>query len=82
MRFLVPLAILLALAAYTTATINQVDARTFSIEGPIVGGGSDAPNRRAAMRVCPGGYYVLKRSEERNKFAEIGVATNWTIRCI
>lgn len=76
---LIPLA---ALAACTQANINRVDARTYSIEGPIVPGGSDAPNRRAALRVCPNGYRVIDRQEHRNPFGEAGVETDWKVRCL
>jgi hypothetical protein len=76
------LAILVALAACTKASVDPVDARTFTIKGPIIPGSSDAPNRRAAMRVCPNGYRVIKQSENRNPFGEIGVETDWTIRCL
>jgi hypothetical protein len=82
MRRVALLAILLALAACTKATVNPIDARTFRIEGPIIAGGSDVPNRRAATMVCPNGYRVIKRDETRNPFGEIGVETDWTIRCI
>ena len=82
MRAAALLAILVALAACTKATIDPVDARTFQIKGPIIAGGSDAPNRRAATRVCPNGYRVLNQKETRNPFGEIGVETDWTIRCL
>lgn len=77
---------LLALAACTEATASRIDNRTFRIEGPGVPGGSDAPNRRMAARLCPGGYRVLHSIERRNTpdgyRDEPGVFTNWTIRCI
>jgi hypothetical protein len=79
---------LLALAACTQATASSVgiDDRTFRVEGPGIPGGSDAPNRRTAARLCPNGYRVLDSIERRNtpdNFRdESGVFTIWTIRCI
>lgn len=77
---------LLALAACTQATASRLDDQTFRIDGPGVPGGSDAPNRRIAARLCPHGYRVLDSIERRNSpdgfRDESGVFTNWTIRCI
>ncbi len=86
MRVLAVIA-LLALAACSQATVSRLDNRTFRIEGPGVPGGSDAPNRRMAARLCPNGYRVLDSIERRNTpdgyRDDIGsVFTNWTIRCI
>ncbi len=39
---------------------TKIDDRTYRIEGPGVPGGAEAPNRRMASRVCPGGYRVLE----------------------
>jgi hypothetical protein len=80
-----------ALAACTQATAipaaNRVDDRTYSIHGPGIPGGSDAPNRRLAERLCPNGYRVLDSVVRRNSpdgySDQIGDDfTNWTIRCI
>jgi hypothetical protein len=77
---------LLALAACTEATGSRIDDRTFRIEGPAIPGGSDAPNRRVATRLCPNGYRVLDSIDRRNSpdgyRDELGVFTVWTIRCI
>ena len=77
---------LLALAACTEASGSRIDDRTFRIEGPGIPGGSDAPNRRLAARLCPNGYRVLDSTERRNTpdnyRAESGVFTVRTIRCI
>jgi len=79
---------LLALAGCTEATASRVniDDRTFRIEGPGIPGGSDAPNRRMAARLCPSGYRVLDSIDRRNTpdnyRDEFGVFTIWTIRCI
>lgn len=81
----------LGLAACTQATAtaasSRVDNRTFEIHGPGVPGGSDAPNRRLAERLCPNGYRVLSSADRRNSpdgwFDDVGSTfTNWTIRCI
>jgi hypothetical protein len=91
MRYLALVA-LLALAACAQATAvpassNRVDSRTFIINGPGIPGGSSAPNRRLAERLCPNGFRVLKSAVRRNSpdgYADdIGdTFTNWTIRCI
>jgi hypothetical protein len=81
------LLVVLALAGCTEATASRLDERTFAIAGPGVPGGSDAPNRRLASRLCPKGYRVLKSVEHQNTpdlaREEVGgVFTNWTIRCL
>ncbi|HEV2300202.1 MAG TPA: hypothetical protein VGR91_01410 [Stellaceae bacterium] len=88
MRPLLPLlCVVLLLAGCTHATATRVDANTFTIHGPGIPGGSDAPNVRLAKEICPNGFRVLKSttlhntpngSEDRpgNDF------TNWMIRCI
>jgi hypothetical protein len=77
---------LLALAACTEATASRIDNRTFRVEGPGIPGGSDAPNRRTAARLCPNGYRVLDSTESRNSpdsyRDESGVFSTWTIRCL
>lgn len=85
MRWFVMIAVV-ALAACTQATASRVDDRTFRIEGPGIPGGSDAPNRRLAERLCPKGYRVVDNITRRNSpdgyRDEPGEFTNWTIRCI
>lgn len=85
MRALLPLALLLV-AACSEASVSKIDSRTFLIESAGVPGGSDAPNRRLAERVCPGGYRVVDQAVHRNTpdraRDEPGVFTNWTIRCL
>jgi hypothetical protein len=77
---------LLALAACTEATASRLDNRTFRIEGAGIPGGSDAPNRRIAARLCPMGYRVLDSTQRHNTpdgyRDETGDFINWTIRCI
>jgi hypothetical protein len=86
MRYLLVLALLPLAAACTQASATRLDSRTFRIEGPGIAGGSTAPNRRLARRLCPEGYRVLSQQELRNTpdqaSQEPGVFTNWTIRCI
>jgi hypothetical protein len=86
MRALVLFAALLALAACTKATASRIDERTFKIEGPGIPGGSDAPNRRLAAQLCPGGYRVLDSATRIGTpdgyLQEPGDYTNWTIRCL
>ena len=85
MRTLIPLSFIL-LAACTEASISRVDSRTFVIDSGGVPGGSDAPNRRLAQKVCPGGYRVVDQTVHRNTpdraADEPGVFTAWTIRCL
>ena len=77
---------LLVVAACSEASISRVDSRTYTIESAGIPGGSDAPNRRLAARVCPGGYRVVDQTVHRNTpdraRDEPGVFTNWTIRCL
>jgi hypothetical protein len=84
-RALVLLAFFLS-AACTEASVSRVDSRTFVIESGGVPGGSDAPNRRLAERVCPSGYRVMDQTVHRNSpdraSEEPGVFTNWKIRCL
>lgn len=85
MRYLIILALLLV-AGCTEATATRVDDRTFRIEGPGIAGGSTAPNRRIARRLCPKGYRVIDEEVSRNTpdgaSLEPGTFTNWTVRCI
>ena len=88
MRYLLPLvAIVLAGCSGTDAQMTRIDARTYKIESPDVPGGSSAPNRRLAERLCPNGYRLL--SEHANKggpdraiFDDPNVVTTWTVRCL
>ena len=69
------------LAACTQSYASRVDERTYRIEGPEVPGGSDAPNRRLAEKLCPHGWRVVE--ESRHKPQEgAQIATYWTIRCL
>ena len=65
---------------------TKVDDRTFKIEGPGVPGGAEAPNRRLAERVCPGGYRVLDSQRFKTSSGDFAdsadIHTNWTIRCL
>ena len=75
-----------ALAACTESSISRIDSRTFAIESPGIPGGSEAPNRRLAERVCPGGYRVMDKTVHQGTpdraRDEPGTFTNWTIRCL
>ena len=77
---------LLSVAGCAESSISRVDSRTYTIESAGIPGGSDAPNRRLAERVCPGGYRVVDQAVHRNTpdraRDEPGVFTNWTIRCL
>jgi hypothetical protein len=69
------------LAACSQSYASRVDERTFNIEGPQVPGGSDAPNRRLAEKLCPRGYRVLEESRRKPQ-ADAQIQTFWTIRCL
>ena len=76
----------LALCACTESSVSRVDSRTFVIESAGIPGGSSAPNRRLAERVCPGGYRVVDQTVHQNTPDRArdspGIFTNWTIRCL
>ena len=69
------------LNACTEAFGSRLDDRTFRIEGPQVPGGSDAPNRRLAEKLCPKGYRVLEESRHKVD-QDAQLATTWTVRCL
>jgi hypothetical protein len=85
MRSLI-LLVLLSAAACSESTVSKIDSRTFVIESAGIPGGSEAPNRRQAERVCPSGYRVVDQEVHRNTPDRArdapGVFTNWTIRCL
>jgi hypothetical protein len=67
------------------ASATKVDDRTFKIEGPGVPGGAEAPNRRTAQRVCPGGYRVLDSARHKEgglDGSNAAISTDWVIRCL
>jgi hypothetical protein len=85
-RILLTATVLLEFAGLASCTAMQssatkVDDRTYKIEGPGVPGGAEAPNRRTAERICPGGYRVLDSTRFKVDPAE-GTYTNWVIRCL
>lgn len=87
MRIPLLLVTTLALAACIQPSVSKLDYRTYAINSGGIPGGSDAPNRRIAEQVCPGGYRVLDESVHRNtpdRAAEENgsVFTAWTIRCL
>jgi hypothetical protein len=87
MRIPLLLVTTLALAACVEPSVSKLDYRTYKIDSGGIPGGSDAPNRRIAAQICPGGYRVLDQSVHRNSpdraEEEIGsVFTTWTIRCL
>jgi len=83
---LIAAAILLAPAGLAScgplqSSATKVDDRTYKIEGPGVPGGVEAPNRRLASRLCPGGYRVID-SLRFKRDPDEGTFTNWVIRCL
>ena len=75
----------LASCAAMTASATKIDDRTFRVEGPEVPGGVEAPNRRVAERVCPGGYRVLGTTRSKEGCSDgcnAAITTNWVIRCL
>ena len=88
-RLLLAAIVLLAPAALACCTANsfatKIDDRTFRIEGPGVPGGVEAPNRRMAERVCPGGYRVLDSTRHKEgglDGSDAAISTDWVIRCL
>jgi hypothetical protein len=80
------LALALTCCAALQASAVKVDDRTFKVEGPGVPGGAEAPNRRTAERVCPGGYRVLDSTRSKLGSGDGGgdatISTIWMIRCL
>ena len=87
-RFLIALLLVPAGLVSCTAmqsSVTKVDDRTYKIEGPGVPGGAEAPNRRTAERVCPGGYRVLDSTRTKEGCSDgcnAAISTNWVIRCL
>ena len=76
---------LVCCAGTMQSSAAKIDDRTFRIEGPGVPGGAEAPNRRMAERVCPGGYRVLDSTKSKEGCTDgcIGaISTTWVIRCL
>jgi hypothetical protein len=86
MRFLLLIWMLALAACSAESSLSKIDSRTYVIESAGIPGGSEAPNRRLAERVCPGGYRILDKTVHRNTpnryHEEPGVFTDWTIRCL
>ena len=85
MRSFVLIALLIlastGLAACSRSYATRVDDRTYSIEGPQIPGGSDAPNRRLAEQLCPRGFRVIDEARRKPQ-ADAQIQTFWTIRCL
>jgi hypothetical protein len=86
MRPLLVIATLALAACSSESTVSKIDNRTFRIESAGIPGGSEAPNRRLAERVCPGGYRVMDKTVHQGTpdraREESGIFSNWTIRCL
>jgi hypothetical protein len=86
MRRLLLIVMLTLAACSAESSFSKIDSRTYLIESAGIPGGSEAPNRRLAERVCPGGYRIIDKAVHRNTpdraHEEPGVFTNWTIRCL
>jgi len=77
--------VLVSCGSATKAGATKIDDRTYRVEGPEVPGGAEAPNRRTAERVCPGGYRVLDSTRSKEGCSDgcsSGISTNWVIRCL
>ena len=82
---LLALAGLAACGGATQSSATKIDDRTYRVEGPPVPGSAEAPNRRLAERVCPGGYRVLDSTKSKEGCTDgcIGaISTTWVIRCL
>jgi hypothetical protein len=89
MRRFVLLLLALILVGCSEADAVRIGERTFRIEGPPVPGGSEAPNKRLAAELCPGGYRVLDSKSNKggpdramSMPDDLGTTTTWTIRCL
>jgi hypothetical protein len=86
MRVPLLLLTLFCLAACIQPSVSKLDYRTYQIDSGGIPGGSDAPNRRIASQICPGGYRVMTEVSHNNTpdraRDEPGVFTTWTIRCL
>ena len=86
MRHFLLIAALALVACSQESSVSKLDSRTFVIESAGIPGGSEAPNRRVAERVCPGGYRVMDKTEHQGTpdraRDEPGTFINWTIRCL
>ena len=86
MRRLLLLVTLAFAACAQESSVSRLDNRTFVIESAGIPGGAEAPNRRLAERVCPGGYRVVDKTSHQGTpdraRDEPGVFINWTIRCL
>lgn len=86
MRHLLLIASLALVACSAESSVSKIDSRTFLIESAGIPGGSEAPNRRLAERVCPSGYRVVDKTVHQgtpDRYRDApGVFTNWTIRCL
>src|SRR5271169_6467395 len=79
------LPVLVSCGGVMKASASKIDDRTYRIEGPEVPGGAEAPNRRMAERVCPGGYRVLDSTRAKEGCSDgcsAGISTTWVIRCL
>jgi hypothetical protein len=87
-RFLIALLLMpagLASCGTLQSSATKIDDRTYKVEGPGVPGGAEAPNRRTAERVCPGGYRVLDSTRHKEGGLDgptAAISTDWVIRCL
>jgi hypothetical protein len=86
MRRILLVAVLALAACGAESSVSRIDSRTYVIESTGIPGGSEAPNRRLAERVCPGGYRVMDKTVHQGTpdraREEPGIFSNWTIRCL
>ncbi|HTZ35527.1 MAG TPA: hypothetical protein VMB84_05840 [Stellaceae bacterium] len=84
---LVPIAVAVVACTPDQSVATRIGDRTYRIISPEVPGGAEAPNRRLADHLCPGGYRKLeeeshKGGPDRVDWYEHNVTTVWTIKCI
>jgi hypothetical protein len=89
MRYLLPLlAVLLAgCGGVNQSEASRIGEGTYRIISPEIAGGAEAPNRRLAQQLCPGGYRKLdeqahKGGADRAIYDQQNITTIWTIKCI
>jgi hypothetical protein len=88
MRYLaLLLAVILGACGVNQSEGSRIGDRTYRIISPEIAGGAEAPNRRLAQQLCPGGYRKLdeaahKGGVDRADAQEQGITTIWTIKCL
>jgi hypothetical protein len=87
MRYLIVLLAVTLAACAEQSSATRLNERTWRIVSPEIPGGAEAPNRRLAQQLCPGGYRKLdenahKGGPDRVELDQQNITTIWTIKCL